>query len=329
MFHASLPNTGLGALRQRDELKASGKPEEGGLFTPQQAPFFDGIAADCLAKGVSVSLFSAPPIGVNVDVASLTVVPRKTGGEICHIPGFNLAVDGEKLHFDISRAVVQGAVYSCVFKMRCSKGFAVESVHAPWEPDVIDPATFHVSRLSVDATVNFVLSHTERIEGLKHVYVQVACLHTDRFGQRLIRVHTLQLPTTTSLSNVFRYTEIDAVTNLLIKQATTLALGGNSSFKEKLVKSCVEMLHAYRVNCASMTSAGQLILPESLKLLPLYIGSIRKMQAFRSGSDIRVDDRFAALLRILAMPIAQTAPLFIPASTLCCRCPNGRAAPQA
>merc|ERR1712176_1451894 len=97
-----------------------------------------------------------------------------------------------------------------------------------------------------------------------------------------------------SLSNVFRYTDIDSVTNLLLKQAVSSALNGHGGFKDKLAKSCVDMLHAYRSNCASMTSPGQLILPESLKLLPLYVGSIRKMAAFRTGSDIRVDDRVSA-----------------------------------
>jgi len=177
---------------------------------------------------------------------------------------------------------------------------------------VIDQSTFHVSRLSADATADFVISHSERIEGQKNVYIQVACLHTDRRGRRLIRISTLQLPVTSSLSNVFRYTEIDSVTNLLLKQAVSSALSGNGSFKDKLVKSCVDMLHAYRVNCASMTSAGQLILPESLKLLPLFVGSIRKMAAFRSGSDIRVDERVSSLIRMLGLPIAQTAPLVYP-----------------
>jgi len=166
--------------------------------------------------------------------------------------------------------------------------------------------------LSVDSTAVFVLSHTERIEGQKYMYLQAACLYTNRVGQRLIRVHTLQLPATTSLSNVFRYTEVDSVTITLLKEAAAGALSCRESFKEKLTNSCVDMLHAYRVNCASMTSSGQLILPESLKLLPLYIGAIRKMAAFRTGSDARLDEKVAYLIKMLALPIAQVAPLVYP-----------------
>lgn len=312
MFHSSLPNTGIAALRFRDDIKLSQEPECGGLFTVQQKTFIDEVATNCLDTGVAVSIFCAPALGVYIDMTTLSSVPRRTGGEIAFYPGFDPASDGERLHFDLCRAVVQNAVYSVIFKLRCSKGLAVDSMYATWDPEVIDPSTFSISRMSVDATVNFSLVHGERIEGQKHVYVQVACLYTDLSGQRLIRVHNLQLPVTSSLSNVFRYTEIDTVTNVLIKEAAAYALSGNGSFKDKLTKSCVDMLHAYRVNCASMTSAGQLILPESLKLLPLYIGSVRKMPAFRAGSDIRVDERIVSLLRILGLPLALTAPLVYP-----------------
>jgi len=313
-FHASLPVLGVGALRPRDDLsmRVSSAPEAGGLFTVQQGPFFDALAADCLGRGVAVSVFLAPAVGAYIDAASLTCLPRRTGGEISMLAGFDPVRDGERLHYDISRIAVQACAYSCVFRLRCSKGLAVDSMLATWEPEVIDPSTFHVSRMSVDATASFVIVHSERIEGQKTVFLQVACLHTTRAGRRLLRVHTLALPVTTSLSNVFRYTEIDCVTNLLLKQAALGALSGNGAFKEKMSKSCVDMLHAYRVNCASMTSAGQLVLPESLKLLPLFVGSIRKLAAFRSGSDIRVDERLTFLVRMLGLPLSQTSLLVYP-----------------
>ena len=312
MFHASLPNSGIGALRHRDDIKLSAEPEGGGLFNVQQPTFIEEIGNDCLARGVAVSVFCAPATGIYIDMATLSRIPRRTGGEICFYPGFDPSRDGERLHYDLSRTVVQSSVYSVMFKLRVSKGLAVDSMHATWDPEVIDPSTFAVSRMSVDATIDFALVHGERIEGQKHAYMQVACLYTSKKGKRLIRVHTLQLPVTSSLSNVFRYTEIDSVTNLLLKQAADSALSGNGSFKDKLTKACVDMLHAYRSNCASMTSAGQLILPESLKLLPLYIGSIRKFPAFRAGSDIKVDDRIVSLIRSLGLPIGLTSPLVYP-----------------
>lgn len=45
-------------------------------------------------------------------------------------------------------------------------------------------------------------------------------------------------------------------------------------------EAATEMLHAYRRHCAANSSPGQLILPESLKLLPLYLSAIEKLGAF-------------------------------------------------
>jgi len=312
MFHVMRPTVGIGALKVRNDMHLPGtSEEEAANLAPQQAPFLDSIVRHCLEKGVAVSSFCAPSAGY-IDAASLSVVPRKTGGEFFFMPGFDWGRDGEKLHFDITRTVMQGCVYSCVFKLRCSKGLAVESMIAPWDAEVIDPSTFQVARLSVDGVCTFTLQHLERLEGSKHIYLQAACLHTDKNGRRLIRVQTFQLPVTSSLSHVFRFCEVDVVTNLLMKQATTSILTGLPGFKDKLTRACVDMLHAYRINCASTTSPGQLILPESLKMLPLYVSCMRKMVAFRSGTDVRVDEKVAGLVQILGLPMWTTAPMVYP-----------------
>merc|ERR1719478_927178 len=127
MFHAMLPNTGVGALRNRDDMRIYGSPEGVGLFFPQQPTLFDTVSADCLAKGVAVSAFLAPPLGVYIDASSLSLVPRRTGGEVHYLVGFNPARDGERLHYLVSRVVVQGGAtaYSCIFKLRCGKGLQV------------------------------------------------------------------------------------------------------------------------------------------------------------------------------------------------------------
>lgn len=50
-----------------------------------------------------------------------------------------------------------------------------------------------------------------------------------------------------------------------------------------MTEQCVEILTAYRTNCASSTSPGQLILPEAFKLLPIYIHSSIRSKALRGG----------------------------------------------
>ena len=43
-----------------------------------------------------------------------------------------------------------------------------------------------------------------------------------------------------------------------------------SRVREKLINFCINILYSYRKFCVSPPSSGPLILPESLKLLPLY-----------------------------------------------------------
>jgi hypothetical protein len=53
--------------------------------------------------------------------------------------------------------------------------------------------------------------------------------------------------------------------------------------REKLSELCVKVLSAYRANCASSTSPGQLILPEAYKLLPVYVAALLRSKALRGG----------------------------------------------
>lgn len=53
--------------------------------------------------------------------------------------------------------------------------------------------------------------------------------------------------------------------------------------KEQIYKTAVDILLAYREKVARTASSGQLILPESLKLLPLYALALTKINALRSA----------------------------------------------
>ena len=88
----------------------------------------------------------------------------------------------------------------------------------------------------------------------------------------------------------------------------------------------VEMLLSYRRNCAAHSSPGQLILPESLKLLPLYVTALGKTGGFalnkvpakgvpiKSPADvlIRSDVRVSELLTLNSMFPSRLIPYVYP-----------------
>ena len=82
--------------------------------------------------------------------------------------------------------------------------------------------------------------------------------------------------------------------------------------KENLTNSCAQILACYRKNCASPTSAGQLILPECMKLLPLYTNCLIKSDAISGGADVGCDDRAFLMSAVSSMDVDTTVAFFYP-----------------
>merc|ERR1712106_424581 len=82
--------------------------------------------------------------------------------------------------------------------------------------------------------------------------------------------------------------------------------------KEGLMAQCATILACYRKNCASPSSAGQLILPECMKLLPLYTNCLIKSDALSGGSDLGCDDRAFHMSCVSSMDVASSVVYFYP-----------------
>lgn len=75
--------------------------------------------------------------------------------------------------------------------------------------------------------------------------------------------------------------------NFTAKQSISRQMESNpKTVKEHLINSCANILACYRKNCASPSSAGQLILPECMKLLPLYTNCLIKSDVIAGGADV-------------------------------------------
>lgn len=82
--------------------------------------------------------------------------------------------------------------------------------------------------------------------------------------------------------------------------------------REALETRCAQILACYRKNCASPTSAGQLILPECMKLLPLYVSCIMKNDAISGASDMSIDDRTYCMQFVQIMDLPTSVFYFYP-----------------
>jgi protein transport protein SEC24 len=72
------------------------------------------------------------------------------------------------------------------------------------------------------------------------------------------------------------------------------------------------MLACYRKNCANAPSRGQFILPETLKLMPLFINSLLKSDAISGAKSVTTDERVYHMFRFLSMDVLSSYVYFYP-----------------
>jgi len=147
-----------------------------------------------------------------------------------------------------------------------------------------------------------------------HAGIQCALLYTASDGSRRIRVHTISAPITNNISAIFKSADLDTLINVTSKQSVTHCLTHSvESARQSLVYACVQMLYIYRKFCATNPAPGQLILPESLKLLPLYTLAMMKSKVLTADNGIvKTDERMYLMDRILSLSCADTTAFTYP-----------------
>lgn len=115
------------------------------------------------------------------------------------------------------------------------------------------------------------------------------------------------------MADVFKSCDLDAAILFFAKQSMFKLMELNpKAVKDNLIHRSAQLLACYRKNCTSPTSAGQLILPECMKLLPLYVSCLMKNDALAGGSDMTCDDRSYAMQFVLSMDLSISVSYFYP-----------------
>ena len=157
------------------------------------------------------------------------------------------------------------------------------------------------------------LKHEDKLNENSNVYIQMALLFTSLSGQRRIRVHNLSLSVCTQYSQMFSSCELDTLINYMAKLASrSISTSTPKSIRDNIIQQVANILASYRKNCTNTPSRGQFILPETLKLLPVFSNSILKSDALTGAQNITVDDRAFLMHRLMSMDLHSTYALFYP-----------------
>ncbi|KAI9470827.1 MAG: hypothetical protein EXX96DRAFT_585864 [Benjaminiella poitrasii] len=301
VFQTCLPNYGADSLKPRDDKSLYGTDKEKNLLGPQSDKYKE-LAETCVKHGVGVNVWGFP--SQYIDVATLNVLPRLTGGDFRHFPNFSLGQRNRiiyQLHHDLHRETG----FDGVLRVRCSDGLQVMDHYGNCHMSVYTECD--LANVDEDKAIAVELKHDGKLDVNRGVSFQSALLYTTRDGRRRVRVHNLHLTATGQIADVFRYGDVDATTSLLLRKSIfDLLHKSRRDIHKQLTDRCVAILTAYRVNCASATSPGQLILPEAFKLLPVYVhGAMRSTVLRGVGPDMNIDVRSAGMNMFNACGVAE------------------------
>lgn len=298
LTQTGLPQLGCGKLSARDNSALYYTEKEKTLQVPQ-SPFYDTIATTAADNAITVDLFLCA--NSYIDIATIGVLCEKTGGQIYSYPGFHTRKDGLALARDLYHDSTRITGHDAVMIVRCSAGLRVAELYGNFYHK--RALEMDLPSIDEDKAFGLRLEHDGQLKDKSEVCIQAALLYTTHQGDRRIRVHTICLPTTGIMSNLFRFADLDSIINLSLKQAVRQLQDTTTSdeAQKAITSACIDSLYMYRKHCAASTSAGQLILPEPLKLLPLSTIALIKHPLLQDG--IPADERAFLYQYVSSMPV--------------------------
>lgn len=219
-----LPTRGVLKLKDRSRVAASSSDvssKEKELLTP--APEWAAFAKRLVAAQVSVHTchFAGGPKHAFADVASVSHLARATGGATyiypeCH-PEARPDTWAVRLHSELRALLLRESGWEGVLRVRCSKGLRVTGyttgVHKAGDVDLDLPS------IDAETTLHLSLEHEEKLETNSVAYLQAALLYTTNGGHRRLRVINSAITSTTHISNVFRYADLETILNIMLRSA--------------------------------------------------------------------------------------------------------------
>lgn len=309
IFHSAMPTAEApGKLKNRDDKKLINTDKEKTLFQPQKG-VYEQLSKDCVAQGCCVDLFLFP--SQYVDLTTMGSVPSHTGGSVYKYNNFQVEADGEHFLRDLRKDVQKSVGFDAVMRVRTSTGFRATdffgAIHMNNTTDV------EMAAVDCDKAVTVEFKHDDNLSEETGAMMQCALLYTTLNGQRRLRIHNVSLNCSSQLSDMFKSCETDSLVNFFAKSAYRALLNQPiKNVRDILVNQTAHMLACYRKNCASPSPAGQLILPDAMKVFPVYMNSLMKTTPLMASTELSTDDRAHQRLSVMAMGVEETQLLLYP-----------------
>eukprot|EP01027_Heterolobosea_sp_BB2_P004714 GEZU01007253.1.p1 GENE.GEZU01007253.1~~GEZU01007253.1.p1 ORF type:complete len:1060 (-),score=283.26 GEZU01007253.1:92-3271(-) len=307
-FISGLPSIGPGRLRSRDDVRAYNTEAEKNLLGTADMTYKE-LALKFSNVHIAVDLFTTS--SQFVDLATIGALPKLTGGQIFYYHGFRAEKHGRKLSADLRRALTRYTGFEAIMRIRTSNGLKISNFYGHFFVRGRD--LLALPNVDADKAYGIQIAHTGNILSTPTAALQAAVLYTTSSGERRIRVHTITLPVTGSLADLFKYSDAEPTVNIMAKAAIDRALSnGMPSARDYVINECVQMFRSYRNSVAGQQRAApsQLVLPDAFRYLPLFVLGLLKSPVLNSIT--HADERAVAFQRATILPSTKAILMFHP-----------------
>ncbi|KAJ3270457.1 COPII subunit [Terramyces sp. JEL0728] len=288
LLQHALPTHDEGWLKVREDPKLLGTPKEVTLLQPA-ITFYKTFAVDCSGAQISLDIFLFNE--KYADVATLSGLAKFTGGGVYYYQGFNASKgeDAMKFAYELSHVLTRPLGLEAVIRIRSTKAIKMSAFHGNFFLRSAD--LLALPNVNPDNAYTVELQILEDIK-TPSICFQTAVLYTSSAGERRIRVLTLNVPVTNSLSEVYIGADQAAIAALLVKKAVDRSLTSKiEDARDALTYKLTEILSFYKLQFNQATHPQQLMIADNLRLLPVYILGMLKNLCFRDSSVIPSDLR--------------------------------------
>lgn len=311
---SNLPTWGPGGLKFKDNRSVGRSPNaetESSLLLPDN-PYYKQLSKDFISNSVGLDCFVISPVAV--DLSNIGWLCSVTGGQVNRWTNFNIERDGRAFIGRFMSSVNKTRGYQGQLKLRCSNGLQVNQYYGTSSSisdttvagTIQDPV---VPILHEDQSFTVLLSYDGKLDTRFDCHFQAAILYTDLTGLRKVRVINLVLAVAERLEDVFNLVDEDAIITTIVRDS--LSFVGNqplTEIRESVNEKLVEVFTQYRAmselgHNMNRTLTNQLLFPEKLKHLPMYMLSFLKSNAIRTSTTISTDSRLEEMYHLLNIPV--------------------------
>ena len=267
---------GFGACAPRESFNKEKEPQKANPFFPQHELMVD-IGHKAANNRIVVDQFIF--MSTLYDISTMSLVSNLSGG---HVEYYTYSMDPitinamfEKLHFDLTRILTRPNYYDCKFMLRYSIGIDCVEILGPFNKKLGE--AFQLGGCDPDYCYYYNMRLNETFKPGQKIDIQLVALYNDNYSNSYLRIFNTSFEMTNEVGKIFNNAEVNAVAKAMIYKEISLMFRTDlNNVKKNLEDKIINSFKYYRVKEKNDTANNQLILPISIRYLPLYIDSFLK-----------------------------------------------------